>query len=142
MANTHQEDPDLARGKESSDWALKLTKELRNNMVLASTYLLEPPTRRKSLKLSLHFFLFLEFQGAPPPSKQWLVGWRKEIVRFYRVFLGMGGEPNHPYKCVPFFGAGGGWPAPTNEVIRGGSPPPTPINDVHFVEVIGDDPPL
>jgi len=44
MANTHHGDLDLARGKESSIWNLKLTEELRNDMRLASTCLLEPPT--------------------------------------------------------------------------------------------------
>ena len=47
MTNTHHED--LASGKESSIWDLKLTKELRNDMELASTYLLE--THPKEIKL-------------------------------------------------------------------------------------------
>ena len=63
MANPHHEELDQTRGKESSIWVLKLPKELRNDVKLACTYLLEPPTWRKlSLKPSfpLVFYLFLE----------------------------------------------------------------------------------
>jgi len=39
MANPQHGDLELTRGKESSIWAIKLTKELRKDKELASTYL-------------------------------------------------------------------------------------------------------
>jgi len=47
MANLHHGDLELVRDKESFIWAKNLTKELRNDRELASTYLLEPQTSRK-----------------------------------------------------------------------------------------------
>ena len=42
MANPHHGELDLNKGNESSIWALKLPKEITNDVELASTYLLEP----------------------------------------------------------------------------------------------------
>ena len=58
VANPHHEDLELVRGKESSIWATNLTKELRNDNKLVSTYLVEPQTSKKSSwKLSPFFIL-------------------------------------------------------------------------------------
>ena len=57
MANPHHGDLDLARDKESSIWGLKLTKELRNDMGLASTYLLEP--QLEEIKFNIFQYMFV-----------------------------------------------------------------------------------
>ena len=117
MAYPHHEDLDLARDKESSIWGLKLTKEFRNDMGLASTYLLEPPPpnlKKSNLKSSLLFLLFLDFRGGPPLSKQCLVRRRKKwVYSFYQLFLGVGGRPNHLWKFI----CRGGSPSHTGEGV-------------------------
>ena len=61
IKNSHHRDLDLARDKESSIWALKLTKALRNNMELGSTYLLEPQLEGNQVKkLPSPFFAFFK----------------------------------------------------------------------------------
>ena len=124
MANPQHGDLELTRGKESSIWAIKLTKELRNNKELASTYLLEPPTRRKSsLKPALPlFFPILDFWGASSPSKQFLVGMRKKgVCSFWWLFLG----------------AGGGWTAAKNPFVGVGHPHPPLQMGVVFRDGVG-----
>jgi hypothetical protein len=115
MANPHHGDLDLARGKESSIWALKLSKKHRKDMSLVSIYFVQPPTQRKSsLKPSLPFSLFSIFRQHLPKQT---MGGRKEEEGWSATFVG------HFWRRVR------GWPipaicrtAPTNGIFRGGSP--------------------
>ena len=70
MVNSSNGDLDLARECESN-LSLQLTQKLRENIELASTYLLEPPTPRKSSsKPSLLYFWFMAFSDSTSPEKR------------------------------------------------------------------------
>ena len=136
MANPQHGELDLTRGKESSIWALKLPKELRHDEELASTYLLELPTQRKSCfktspPLVLFFLIFEEL--LPRVSNGLSGGGRRESIAF-DDFLGQvrgwavpgnpfvgaahpltrlgisrdGSLPTRPWKWRPFIEAGKG----------------------------------
>ena len=103
LANPQHGVLELTRGKESSIWAIKLTKELINDKELASTYLLEPPTQRKlSWKPAPPpFFFFLDFRGEQTMA---CLARKKGVCSFWWLFLGAGG--GWTAAKIPFVGVG------------------------------------
>ena len=120
VANPHHGDLELARGKESTIWATNLTKELRNDNKLASTFLLEPQTSRKSSWKPLPpFFLFL-ILGSTSPETIMEGREEEEAPRFLYIFLGAGGGSAAPENGSHFQGRQRGSAAPTDVIFRGG----------------------
>ena len=64
IANPHHADLDLARGKESFIWALKLSKKLSKDMELTSTPT-APNSKEIKFKTSPPLFIFIFGQYLP-----------------------------------------------------------------------------
>ena len=147
IANPHHGDLELARGKESTIWATNLTKELRNDKKLASTYLLRPQSSRKSSWKPLPpFFLFFDLgehlsrdnnggSGGGRSTQIFIYlfrgGWADEPP-LQMILLGAAHPLSHPWKWGHFQGRVGGEPPLKMIVCRGGWPPPAPKNGTHF----------
>jgi len=86
IANPHHEDLELVSGKESSIWATNLTKELRNDKELASTYLLEPQTSKKSSWKPSPLFSFFLILGSSSPGQTMGGREEEEAPRFLYTF--------------------------------------------------------
>ena len=117
MGNPHHRDLELVRGKESTIWATNLTKELRNDKILVSTYLLGPPNFKEiELKPSPAFFPFF-ILGSTSPETIMEDREEEEAPRFLYIFLRAdepplqiillgAGHPQPPLKMGLFLGAG------------------------------------
>ena len=144
MANPHYGDLELVRGKESTIWATNLTKELRNNKKLASTYLLEPQTSRKSSwkPLPLFFPFFDLGEHIPRANNGGSGGGRMTHIFIYffsgrwadepplqMILLGAAHPLSRPWKwghfqgrmgvTRPFSRAAEGAATPTDAIFRG-----------------------
>jgi len=123
MANPHHGDLELVRSKESSIWATNLIKEVRNDKELASNYLLDPQTWRKSCwkPSPPPLFFFFWILGSSSPEQTMEGQEVKEAHIFIYIFrAGSGVSRATLENRTHFQGLLREWAAPRNVIFRSG----------------------